>query len=80
MLYKKDGNIAYTVNFRTELLGIILILSDKYKNLVGNKMIPLNNKYIYDRINLKFIEQLNYLIKLLIDINILIMMFLLRCF
>lgn len=80
MLYKKDGNIDYTVNFRTELLGIILILSDKYKNLVGNKMIPLNNKYIYDHINLKFIEQLNYLIKLLIDINILIMMFLLRCF
>lgn len=51
---KKDGNISYTVDFRTELLSIILILSDKYKYLVGNKMIPLNNKYIYDRIKLKF--------------------------
>lgn len=51
---KKDGNISYTVDFRTELLSIILILSDKYKYLVGNKMIPLNNKYIYDRIYLKF--------------------------
>ena len=51
---KTDGNISYTVDFRTELLSIILILSDKYKYLVGNKMIPLNNKYIYDRIKLKF--------------------------
>ena len=52
--YKKNDNITFLVDYRTELLSIILILSDKYKELVGNKMVPLNNKYIYDRINLKF--------------------------
>lgn len=57
---KKKNNITFTVDYRTEILSIILILSDKYKDLVGNKMIPLNNKYIYDRINNKFDKYKNH--------------------
>lgn len=57
---KKKNNITFTVDYRTELLSIILILSDEYKDLVGNKMIPLNNKYIYDRINNKFDKYKNH--------------------
>lgn len=51
---KEVNNIVFTVDYKTELLSVILILSDKYKELVGNKMIPLQNKYIYERINDRF--------------------------
>lgn len=51
---KRINNIIFTVDYRTELLSIILILSENYKNLVGKKMIPLANKYIYDRVHTTF--------------------------
>ena len=51
---KKIGNIIFTVDYRTELLGIILVLSNNYKKLVDRKMISLENKYIYDRIHNNF--------------------------
>lgn len=49
-IFKEKDGITYEVDYRTELLSIILILSDDYKKIVKNKMIPLNNKYIYDKI------------------------------
>lgn len=51
---KRIGNIIFTVDYRTELLSIILILSENYKKMVGKKMIPLGNKYIYDRVHSNF--------------------------
>lgn len=60
MICKKYNNITFLVDYRTELLSVILLLSDQYKNLVGNKMIPLNNKYIYERILLNFSKYKNH--------------------
>lgn len=47
---KEKNGIIYEVDYRTELLSIILILSDDYKKLVRNKMPPLNNKFIYENV------------------------------
>ena len=58
--YKEKDGIIYEVDYRTELLSIILILSDDYKKIVGNKMVPLNNKFIYDDIYNKFSKYKNH--------------------
>lgn len=64
---KELNNIVFTVDYKTELLSVILILSDKYKELVGNKMIPLQNKYIYERISDRFGQFKNHKIVKIFD-------------
>ena len=65
--YKKKDNITFTVDYRTELLSVILVLSDNYKKMVGNKMQPLNNKYIYDRIIERFSKYKNHKVMILFE-------------
>ena len=67
---KQVDNIAITVDFRTELLGIIEIISPQYKLIAGHTLNPLGNKFIYDNIIEKFSRYSNHkLIKLFDEIT-----------
>lgn len=70
--YKKQiDNIKITVDFRTELLGIIEIISPKYKTIAGHTLEPLGNKFIYDDILEKFEKYKEHrLIKLFDEITL----------
>lgn len=52
---KKLGNITVEVDYRTELLGVIQLLSD-YHNDFPNLFQKYANKYYVDRINDKFLK------------------------
>lgn len=59
--YKKQvDNITIIVDFKTELLGIIEIISPRYKSIVGHTLTPLGNKFIYDNIIEKFNKYSNH--------------------
>ena len=57
---KQVDNITITVDFKTELLGIIEIISPQYKSISGHTLTPLGNKFIYDNIIEKFNKYSNH--------------------